>query len=118
MSCPSYINTKPVPVCCDTLTIGTITALNTDVKVYITKANGARIVQETTSSAAGLVTLDMTDPESEFYNEYDGIYLVSIGTDLNNLYTITIGSETNTVVGFKVNNYKGNDTTTFTLEAA
>ena len=118
MSCPTYINTKPVPVCCETLTIGTITALNTAVKVYITKSNGARIVQDTTSSAAGLVTLDMTDPESEFYNEYDGLYLVSIGTTLNDLYTITIGSQTGTIVGFKVNNYKGNDETTFTLETA
>jgi len=117
MSCPSYLATKPVPVCVEDLTLGTISATNTAVKVFITKPNGNRYVQEVTTDGSGNVVLDCTDPSESYYNEFDGLYLISVGDNLNDLYTITVGSDTNTVLGVKFQNYYSNTVTTFTLEA-
>jgi len=117
MSCPSYIETKPVPVCVEELTIGTISALNTAVKVYVTKPNGNRYVHEVTTDGSGNVTIDCTIPSEAYYNEFDGLYLVSVGDNLNDLYNVAVGAESNTVIGVKFNNYYSNSVTSFTLEA-
>ncbi len=119
MSCPSYIKTKPVPICGTSLIIGSIPDASTDVKIFIAKANGSKYTQETTSDAAGLVTMDLTDPDTAHYIGFDGLYLISVGTDLNDLKAITIDTEANTVVGVTFSNYKNNTVAApFTLEVA
>jgi len=74
--CPDFTCACPVPVCADRLNLGTIADLNTPVYVWIEKQNGKSYLQSTTSGAAGEVSLDLTDPHADFYNEFDGLYLI------------------------------------------
>lgn len=74
--CPDFTCACPVPECTETLILGTITDLNTDVLVYVQKLNnGASRIQSVTSSPTGSISLDMTD-RVDFYNHFDGEYYI------------------------------------------
>jgi len=66
----------PIPVCKDTLILGTVTAISANVFIWVKKQNGAEIIQAFTTPASGEVRLDLTDPSQAFYNEFDGQYQI------------------------------------------
>ena len=68
--------TCPVPECKDTLILGTISLINTPVFIFIEKQNGAIYVQERISASDGRVTVDLNEPDSAFFNSFDGQYLI------------------------------------------
>lgn len=115
MSCETYIRTRPVPSCSTSLVIGTVDENNAELIIYIEKQNGKRTAQETTTSASGVVTLDLTDPSSTFYNEFEGLYKVQVGEDYETPLDITIGTETGKTVGISFVNIAGGGQTSATL---
>lgn len=115
MSCETYTQTRPVPACAELLTVGTVPVFSTDVLVYITKQNGKRIVQEYTTSATGEVVIDLTDPSTSFFNEFDGIYTVQVGEDYENPLDITVSTQTSKTVGISFVNITGSTETNLTL---
>ncbi len=65
-----------VPECANTINLGQIPNVNTLVFITIEKQNGSQILQSFTSEADGTIKLDMTDPNTSYYNHFDGLYLV------------------------------------------
>lgn len=78
INCPDPSCACPLPECATTLRLGTITLLNTQVFVHIVKANGAEYIHSVTSTAGGFVDVDLTEPNKDFYNSYDGEYLIFV----------------------------------------
>lgn len=63
-TCINYILVNPIPQCVTNLTVGTIAALNTAVKVSLMNtATGRTDVYDVTSNGAGLIILPATDIE-------------------------------------------------------
>lgn len=117
MSCGNYLQTRQVPACAETLTIGTVTLLNTDVNIYISKANGKKTVQQITTDGSGTVTLDLADPSTMFYNEYDGVYTIQVGETYEEPLTITVGTDASATVGVSFVNISGSTETAVNLVA-
>lgn len=76
--CPEFTCTKPVPECALQLCLGTPDSSSDTFNVYIEKQNGARYVQEIEGVYfyANEICIDLEDPNSEFFNEYDGLYKI------------------------------------------
>lgn len=74
--CPEFTCSCPIPECANTLNLGTITSLNTPVFIQVQKQNGPEYLQAFTSEADGTIKLDLTDPNTSFFNHFDGSYLV------------------------------------------
>lgn len=117
MSCGNYLQTRPVPACAETLTIGTVTLLNTVVNIYITKANGKKTVQEITTDGSGTVVLDLTDPSTLFYNEFDGVYTIQVGETYEEPLNVTVGTDISKTVGVSFVNISGSTETAVNLVA-
>ena len=77
-NCPEFTCTKPVPECALQLCLGTPDSSADDFVVYIEKQNGARIVQEVGNvyTYGTEICIDLEDPNSEFFNEKDGLYKI------------------------------------------
>lgn len=89
--CNPSVETKPIPVCTGTLTIGTIPDLNQAVKIFIEDITTGRIEKyDATSSGAGVVTVDLTDAEVSDKHTYQ-LHIEKTGTQ--NIYAITVGGE-------------------------
>jgi len=58
------------------LNLGQIPNVNTSVFIQVEKQNGAQLIQAFTSEADGTVKLDLSDPDTHFYNHFDGLYMV------------------------------------------
>jgi len=115
--CESYRCTCPIATCINSLVLGNIADVNTDVYIFIQKQNGAEWIQAATSNASGTVILDMTDPSKDFFNQYDGLYKVwvtggnpyfcdeqKLSITINGLTSYTYGitffnSATNAIIG-------------------
>lgn len=115
MSCETYIKTRPLPACAETVLLGNVTVFNTDVNIYINKTNGKRTLMEVETGASGEVTLDLTDPSSGFYNEFDGLYTIQVGETYDEPLDITVGTETGKTIGISFVNISGNTETDLTL---
>lgn len=80
-----------------TLVLGTISDTDTDVYIWAENtATGVKNRQEATSSGAGLVTMDLTDPKTSFYHDnatYE-IWVTDQTEDVSDALTLTIGSQT------------------------
>ena len=101
--CTTSIITKPVQTCIATLTIGTISAINTNVFVRLyNTATGRTVIYTTTSSGAGLVSVDLSS--SELLEK--STYKITVNT-LSQYYDITIGSNTGNEVIMPVERISG-----------
>lgn len=69
MACNTCQSTKSIPVCTGSLVLGNITALNTNVYIFV-KNNTTGYIhrQEATSNGSGQVSLDLSLPDPSFYN--------------------------------------------------
>lgn len=77
MACTTCTRAKSVPVCTQTLTLGTIASLNAAVWIYVKDITTDRIERFAgQSNGAGLVTLDM-DLVPTYYQE-DHTYEISV----------------------------------------
>jgi ribosomal 30S subunit maturation factor RimM len=97
MSCPTCQETKPIPKCVDTLIIGAIEDDSTNIYIYVENLTTGRIQRiEATSGISGEVSLDLTDPDKEFYSAnftYELWVTLRTGTindklDITILYTV------------------------------
>jgi hypothetical protein len=69
MSCPTCQETKPIPKCVDTLIIGAIDYDSTDIYIYVKNLTTERIQRiDAVSGISGEVSLDLTDPDKEYYS--------------------------------------------------
>lgn len=69
MSCTPCQPTKKIPTCAAEVVVGSIEDLSTDIYIYIKNlTTGYLHRQESTSGPYGLVTLDLSVPDSSFYN--------------------------------------------------
>ena len=101
--CTTSIVTRPVQTCIATLTIGTISALSTNVFVRLyNTATGRTVIYTTTTSGAGLVSIDLSG--SELLEK--STYKISVNT-LSQYYDITIGSNTGQEVIMPVERVSG-----------
>lgn len=105
LSCPEFTCACDINECLSTIRLGRISLLNTQVYVHIEKQNGAKYIQAVTSDGSGFVDLDVTDPDTFFFNHFDGLYLVYI---MNGGYAcdgdkleVTAPGGTYTTVGFR-----------------
>lgn len=68
MACNTCQSTKSIPVCTDSLVLGTITS-NTDVYIFVVNhSSGYTHRQEATSGNYGELRIDLTKPDTSFYN--------------------------------------------------
>lgn len=97
MACPTCTETKPIPKCADSLVIGAIANDLTNVYVYIKNLTTGRIQRaDEVSDLSGQVSLDLTDPDKEFYSQnfvYE-LWITLRTTDVNQKLDITIGYTT------------------------
>ena len=110
--CTTSIVTRPVQTCIATLTIGTISALSTNVFVRLyNTATGRTVIYTTTTSGAGLVSIDLSG--SELLEK--STYKISINT-LSQYYDVTIGSNTGNEVIMPVERVSGAIESNITLQ--
>lgn len=110
-ACESYSCGGDIEQCVSTILLGRIAYTSTQVYVHVIKQNGAEYIQAVTSDSSGYVTLDVTVPDCDFYNAFDGTYIVYImrGGYFNDgdKVTVTCPGGTYTAVGFKFRNTLG-----------
>jgi hypothetical protein len=69
-----------IPECTDSIVLGAISDIDTEVYIYVKNTfTGYVHREEATSNGDGDVTLDLTEPDSSFYNQ-DSAYEVWITT--------------------------------------
>lgn len=100
MACLDCSRTKPIPSCTTSLILGTVTSLSTAVYIYVRNLTSGKLYrQAVTSSVAGLVTLDKTEPSSYFYtpnHAYEIWVTLVSATDIDSRLILTIGTSTAT----------------------
>lgn len=94
MECSECRRVVTLPQCLDTIIVGTIAALNTDVIVYmLNQASGYQYSFEATSSGVGLVTIDISDYTESFITGVDFELWVTLATEPStSKLDVTIGS--------------------------
>lgn len=71
-ACITCRNAKPLSKCGTVLTIGTISAINTDVAIYVQEVNTGRLSRyEATSDSNGLVSYDFTSIKFNENSSYE-----------------------------------------------
>jgi hypothetical protein len=107
MLCSDHLTARPSPLCIDSLTIGTISAVSTAVNVmFHNTATGSKIILPATSSIAGLITVDVSDVE--FIANVSHIVTVALAsTDVTAYLDVTINSETAKEVYLHFEDYGG-----------
>lgn len=102
--CPEFQCICNIPECATLLNLGQIPNVNTSVFVQIEKQNGAQFIQAFTSLADGTVRLDLSDPDTNFFNHFDGLYMVwvTLGGYLceNDKLEMTASGTISTMYGF------------------
>lgn len=78
MTCETYTMANKIPACIDTLILGTVEKSNSLFYAFIEKMNGSVYIQQVYSNQHGQVSLDLTDPEKDFYSPFEGLYLVHL----------------------------------------
>lgn len=111
--CESYTCANDVFECLSTLTLGTVPNLSSVIYVHVVKQNGAEYIHTVISSGAGLVTIDMTEPDPEFYSSRDGLYVIwaTVAGYYNSDDRLTItdaNGETATAIGVKFRQAQSN----------
>jgi hypothetical protein len=92
MACNNCTSTKTLSTCAGVLTLGTIASLNTAVYIYIKNSSGYIYRQSTTSSAGGVVTLNLALPNPDFYhpNGTFEVWVTLASADIETRLSITI----------------------------
>src|SRR3990167_11332956 len=93
--CSTCTKPKPIARCITNLVIGTISSINTAVKVYIAnKTLDDRIVEySVTSSATGLVTIPITPQRFSEDHVYEIWITLATAANINMKQNITISGE-------------------------
>lgn len=110
MACNECTSLESTPECSDSITIGKITAL-TEAYIYVKNIfTGYIHREEVTSDADGDIVLNLSEPDSSFYNS-DSAYevWVTLRTDSERLDVTYAYGLTDTC--FNLEFYKVNDTT-------
>lgn len=98
MSCNECSKTDAIPTCAATLVIGTVALLNTAMYVYVKDVTTGRLhMQPSTSSGAGVVSLDMTLPDQTFWipdHHYELWMTTATSTGMDNRTDFVISSTT------------------------
>lgn len=115
MSCICQESQK-VPTCLDELVLGSVSELNADVFVDIKNVStGYSIRQAVTTSAEGLVTINLTDPVPSFYNP-NSYYEISISSTTQVLLPLTIDDMEFDCIAVYFEKINGLDETTWTVK--
>ena len=110
--CTTSIVTRPVQTCIATLTIGSISALSTNVFVRLhNTATGRTVIYTATTSGTGLVSINLSGTELL----ERATYKISVNT-LSQYYDITIGSNTGNEVIMPVERVSGAIESNITLQ--
>ncbi len=110
--CTTSIVTRPVQTCIATLTIGSISALSTNVFVRLyNTATGRTVIYTATTSGAGLVSVDLSGTELLEKSTYK----ISVNT-LSQYYDVMIGSNTGNEVIMPVERVSGAIESNITLQ--
>lgn len=92
--CTPHTQTKTLPTCLATLVVGTVTALSSNLKVYIYNLTTKRVTTiDGVSNGAGLVTLDVSELSWSPNHTYVLTLTLASG-DVNSLLTVTIDATT------------------------
>ena len=79
INCDEYTCTEPIPTCTGLLNIGfPFEATTGEVRIWVEKQiSGERLdyVQRVEGYSSG-VLVDLTNPREQFYNEFDGVYVM------------------------------------------
>lgn len=115
MSCICQESQK-IPTCLYELILGSVSEVNTLVHVDIRNVStGYTFRQSVTTSAEGLVTIDLTTPEPSFYNP-DSYYEVSISSPEYVVLPITIDDMEYDCIGLYFEKINGIEEATWTLK--
>lgn len=92
--CSDCTKPKTIARCITNLIIGTISSINTAVKVYVTDKTLDRIIEYSiTSSAAGLVTIPITPQRFSEDHSYEIHITLATAANVNMKQNITISGE-------------------------
>ena len=94
-NCRDYKCACTVPQCATQLVLGTVEAVNSLVYIFITNGAGYEVIVQALTDSEGKVILDLTDPDVDFYSQYQGPYKIWVG--LAESYSYTCPDEALTV---------------------
>lgn len=115
MSCICQESQK-IPTCLEELVLGSVSELSTLVHVDIKNiSTGNSFRQSVTTSPEGLITIDLTNPSSSFYNP-DSYYEVSISSAGYIPLPITIDDMEYDCIGLYFEKINGIDEKIWTLK--
>ncbi|MDX1373376.1 MAG: hypothetical protein R3321_12955 [Nitrososphaeraceae archaeon] len=103
MICNNCSRVKDIPSCVDAIVIGTISSLTTAVYIYFQDQRGVVNRLTSTTSGAGLITLDLTDTGNDDFRIVPNM-LYDVWVTLQSATSIT-DKEDITVSGDNVNTY-------------
>jgi hypothetical protein len=112
MACIDCLRTKVVPACTDELILGTIEEV-APINIFVKNlSTGYIYVQQSDStslSGYGSVSLDMTDPDTSFYNPNSSYEIwVTLQDESNNdRLSIAVGDEDGTCLAVSFEKYYG-----------
>lgn len=94
-ACSDCTKPKPIARCITNLIVGTISSINTSVKVYIAdKTLDDRVIEYTvTTSAAGLITIPITPQRFSEDHSYELWVTLATAGNINDKQNITIGGD-------------------------
>jgi hypothetical protein len=110
MACNNCTNTKTLSTCAGELTLGTISSLSTAVYIYVKTPSGYTHRQSATSTGAGVVKLNLAQPDTFFYSTGTYEVWVTLATaDQETRLTVTISGTGYTCFNLKFNKHFDND---------
>jgi hypothetical protein len=94
MSCSNCSRTKKIISCTTTLTVGTAGVLNTALYLYIeSKTTGRVYIFEVTTSAGGLITVDLSSKQFAEGHDYELWCTLSSSKNIDDKINFTIDGE-------------------------
>lgn len=89
--CTPCTKAKPIPTCITNLTIGTITALNTAVCVYIKNLTTGRLLRfSATSTGSGLVIVDISSQDWMPGHDYELWVTLASAVNIEDRENVTV----------------------------
>lgn len=95
MACTTCQTTKKIPTCTTDLVLGTTVHLDTNIYIFVRNLTTGYLHRETAvTDGAGEVILDLSQPDSSFYNPYSiyEVWVTLATSTINEKVTVTIGA--------------------------
>lgn len=119
--CNPCLETDTLPVCIDSLIVGTISSLTTAVFIFVKDITTGKIVRfEETSDGAGLVTITGLDTEPDFMpnHSYELWITLALATSIEAKEDITVPNAAASTECISLNfEYTGEEYTSITITA-